>query len=296
MSTTTDLINSIKLKGSFPTTNDLFSSSDYLSILTDEMLTQIVPILNKIQEEYFLEYKDHSVTSGTASYRIPKRAIASQLRDVQLISSAGEVTALQRLYEEDKTSTTNGPLGYYIKGNQVILSPTPTSSTDTLRLAYFRRPSKFVATSACAYISSIDTVNNQVVVSSLPSTMTSSVVVDFVQGSTPYDILSMDASISSVSGTTVTFSSLPTDLAVGDYFCLAGESCLPMIPEELVPLLTQAALCTCLSSKKDKSAEFEIQKLEQMKQTLLSILEPRVKSDDTKIRNSNGLLNYFRGF
>lgn len=294
MATTTDLISNIKLRGSFPTANDLFSNSDYLNILNDELMNQITPLLTKLNGEFFLTYQDTTITSGLESYRIPKRAIGSMLRDVQIINSSGNVFSLPRLFEEDKYSTTQGQIGYYIKSNQIILSPTPANSTDTLRLAYFRRPSKFVLPTACAQISSI--AGTTIVVSSLPSTMTTSTSIDFIQGASPYDLLQMDTAIASVTGTTLTFSSVPTDLAVGDYICLAGEACIPMIPEELIPMLTQAALCVCLSSKKDKSVELELQKLEQIKVSITNLLAPRVKSNDIKIKSRNSLLNTFRGY
>lgn len=292
--TTTDLISEIKILGSFPATNDLFSNSDYLSILNREMLSVVIPVLNTVNQEYFITYQDTVVTSGTDTYRIPKRAIGGTLRDVQLIDTAGNVQNLKRLFEEDKTSTSSGLNGYYLKGNNIILSPTPTNSSDTLRQVYFRRPSKLVATSSCAVITAIDTVNNQVTVSATPTSMTTGTSIDFVQGESPYDLLNTSVSISGVSGTTISFTSLPTELAVGDYLCPAGESCLPMVPDELVPMLVQAALCVCLSSKKDKSVELELQKLEQMKQSIISMLVPRVKSDDVKVFNRNSILNYFR--
>lgn len=292
--TTLDLISNIKLRGSFPTANDLFSNADYLQILNDEMLNQIVPLLNKIQEEYFLTYKDYQITADTSTYRIPKRAIGSTLRDVQMIDSNDTVTSLYRLYEEDKTSTTMGARGYYLKGNQVILSPTPTSTVDTLRMAYFRRPSKFVLPSACAEIIAI--AGNIVTVASAPASFSNGVAVDFVQGDTPYDILDFDVQIVGISGVDITFSELPDDLAVGDYISLANQSCLPMVPEELIPILVQSALCACLSSKKDKSVELELQKLEQMKASILGLLQPRVKSNDQKIRVQSGLLRHFRGY
>lgn len=292
--TTADLIANIKLRGSFPTANDLFSSSEYLSILNDEMMNQVTPLITQLNEEFYLTYQDTAVSSGVDAYRIPKRAIGSMLRDVQLISSAGNVASLPRLFEEDKYSTTQGAVGYYIKGNQIILSPMPTASTDTLRLAYFRRPSKFVTTAACAQVTIV--AGNTITVASVPSTMTTNTSIDFVQGSSPYDLLQMDTSIIGVSGTTLTFDSVPTDLAVGDYICLAGETCSPMIPEEMIPFLVQAALCICLSSKKDKSVELELQKLQQSKQALISMMSPRVKSNDVKIRSKNSLINSIRGY
>lgn len=292
MSTTTDLISSIKLLGSFPASQSLFSNSNFLSILNREQLTTIVPLLNKINEEYFITEKDYSITANQANYRIPKRSVVSQLRDIQLISANGSVQSLIRLFEDNRTSTTNGSRGYYIKGNEILLSPTPTQSVGTLRMIYMRRPSSFVLPTACAQIISINTALKQVVVSSLPTTMTTSTVIDFVQGASPYDLLEMDSVISGVSGTTITFSSLPTDLALNDYICLAGETCLPMIPEELIHVLVQSALCVCLSSRKDKSVELELQKLEQMKMTFTDIMSPRVKSNDKVVVNRNGLLRF----
>lgn len=292
---TTDLINSVKLKGSFPTSSDLFSNADYLNILNDELLIQIVPLLNKLNEEYFLSYKDYPIVAGQDKYRIPTRAVGSSLRDVQLIDSTGGVKSLLRLFEEDKTSLTSGPQGYYIKGNQIIVSPKPVATDGSiLRLVYFRRPSRFVLSTSCAQIQSIDTASKTVVVNSLPSSMSTSTPIDFVQAESPYDILEMDYSISSISGTTLVFTSnLPDDLAVNDYISLAGQSCVAMIPDDLIPVLVQAALCSCLTSKKDTQAKIELEKLEQMKQVMFQMLSPRVKSDDLKIK-SNTLLNYFR--
>lgn len=291
--TTTDLINSIKLKGSFPTSNDLFTNADYLNILNDEVLNTIVPIINKVNEEYFLSYKDHSITNAQEAYRIPKRAIASTLRDVQMIDASGGVKSLSRLFEEDRTSTSAGPLGYYIKSNTLLMSPVPASTSGTLRMAYTRRPSKFVLTTACAQITNIS--GNTITVASVPSTMTNGTLIDYVQADGPYDILDMDVAITGISGTTITMPSAPTDLAVGDYICLAGETPVPGVPEEMVPTLVQAALCVCLSSKKDKSAELEIQKLQQMKEALVQLMEPRVKSNDVVVK-SNSLINTFRRF
>lgn len=292
--TTTELINSIKLKGSFPTANDLFSNADYLSILNDEMLNVIVPIIGRVNEEYFLTYKNHNVLANQEAYRIPKRAIASTLRDIQQISSNGSVSSLGRLFEEERTSLTSGPSGYYIKSNQVLLSPIPKSTSgNILRLAYTRRPSRLVLPSTCSQITSIN--GNVVEVASVPSTMSNGTLIDFVQADGPNDVLDLDVAITGISGTTFNFDSVPTELSVGDYICLAGESPVPGIPEEMIPTLVQAALCVCLTSKKDKSSELEIQKLQQMKEALIQLMEPRVKSSDVVVKSS-AILNAFRRF
>jgi hypothetical protein len=95
----------------------------------------------------------------------------------------------------------------------------------------------------------------QVTVAALPSTIVNGSTVDFVQYKSPNDLLAFESTITGVAGTVLTFASLPNDLAVGDYICLANQSPVPLIPEELHPVLTQAAMVTCLASKKDKSQE-----------------------------------------
>lgn len=132
-------------------------------------------------------------------------------------------------------------------------------------------------------------------VSSLPSSITTSTLVDFVQTEGPNDILALDQTITSIAGTSLTFSSLPDDLAVGDYICLAGESPVTLIPNDLNPVLVQAALCTCLSSKKDKASSFELEKLERMKQSMIELLNPRVESNDSKLRGQGILSRFIRG-
>lgn len=291
--TTTDLINNIKLRGSFPTANDLFSNASFLSILNDEMMNQVTPLIMKVNEEYFLTYKDITFVSGQNAYRIPKRAVGSMLRDAELIDSSGNISHFPKIFEEQLYNTTQGDFGYYLKANQIILSQTPTSSSFTLRLPYIRRPSKLVLPTSCAQITAIS--GTTITVSSLPSTMAVNTSIDFVQGDSPYDLLQMDTAIASVSGTTLTFASVPADLAINDYISIAGEACVPQIPEELIPFLVQSALVICLASKKDNSVDLEVKKLEQMKTTLVDLLSPRVKNNSVKIK-ANSLLNYFRGF
>jgi hypothetical protein len=294
MSNTSDnLISSIKTKASVPTSQNLFTNQTFLDILNEELLTSIVPQIMSVKEEYFVADYDITVTSGTNSYSIPERAIGGKLRDVQLVSSS-QTHSLPRLFQEDDNYSTSDRFGFYIKGNKIIISPTPTNSTDTLRLSYYRRPSKLVLTSACAQITSIDTANNQVTVSSLPSTITVNTEIDIVKNKSGFECLEIDKSISGISGTTITFSSLPTDLSQNDWICLAGESPIAQIPQELHPVLTQAAVVKCLESMGDNKWQVAEQKLQQMKEAVFQLISPRVDGESKKIINPKSLLNFHR--
>lgn len=283
--TTAELITSLKIQGSFPTSDDLFSTSDFLVLFNNQLKIDITPMMLKLNEEFFLQYKDFTITLD-ASYRIPRRAIGAKIRDLQIIDASGNVTKVNRLFEEDKSS---GASGYYMLRNSVQLTSDYTSGT--LRMYYFARPNELVATSACGVVQSIGATS--VVLVSAPSTFVTSAEIDFIQANNPYDLLAYDSAITGVSGTTISFASLPSGLAVGDYLCLANQSPVPMIPDELHPVLVQSCLCKCLSAKKDKNYEQEMVALQQYKDDAINMLDPRVENDSVKFR-SGALLNFFR--
>jgi hypothetical protein len=282
---TTEMISSLKIQGSFPSSDDLFSTSDFLVLFNNQLKTDITPLMLKLNEEFFLQYKDFTIDS-TARYRIPRRAVGAKIRDLQYLVN-DNYNSIDRLFEEDRR---NEKSGYYMLRNEIELSTNFTSGV--LRMKYFARPNELVLTSSCAQISSISTGTNQVTVSSLPNTMTDNVLCDFVQNNNPYDLLAYDSAIVGVSGSTVTFSSLPQGLEIGDWLCLANQSPVPMIPDELHAVLVKSALCATLSSKKDKAYEQEMVMLEQMKQTAINMLDPRVENDSIKMR-SGALMGFF---
>lgn len=284
-----ELISALKICGSFPTSNDLFSNSDFLTLFNMQLQSDITPMMLRLNEEFFLQTKDFTISQGS-SYRIPRRAIGAKVRDLSMVDNAGNVTPINRLFEEDRPYSYSG---YYMLRNSIELSSDFTSNT--LRMKIFGRPSTLVLPTACGQITSIDTGMNQVVVSSAPSTFAQDVLVDFVQNNNPFDLLGFDYSITSVSGTTLTFSSLPDGLEEGDYVCLATEAPVPMVPEEVHPLLVQSCLCRTLSSKKDKVYEQELVTFERMKEDAISMLDPRVKNNSVKFR-SGRLMNYFQGW
>lgn len=284
---TTELISALKIHGSFPTSNDLFSTSDFLVLFNHQLKAVITPMMLKLNEEFFLQSKDFTITQGGA-YRIPRRAVGAIIRDLKVVDSSGNVSPpLMRLYEEDRYK---GLSGYYMLRNSVELSD--SYSTGTLRMSYLARPNTLVATSACGQITSINTGTNQVVVSAAPSTFITNVAVDLIQNNNPYDLLAMDSVLAAVSGTTLSFSSLPTDLAVGDWVCLATESPAPMIPEELHPVLIQSALVKCLSSKKDKVYDQEMVTLKDITDAAINMMDPRVENNSVKLR-TGGLFKHF---
>jgi hypothetical protein len=240
----------------------------------------------KLSEEYFLQSKDFTITQGS-TYRIPTRAVGAKIRDLKYVDASGNLSNINRLYEEDRPLNKSG---YYMLRNSIELSS--DFANGTLRMKYFARPSTLVSVTACASVATINTATNTVTVTSAPATFANGTIIDFVQNNNPYDLLGMDYPIVSVSGTTLTFSGLPSDLAVGDWICLSVQSPVPMLPEEMHPVLVQSALCKTLSSKKDKSYKDELETLVMIKQSAINMLDPRVENNSIKFR-SGKILGFF---
>ena len=137
--TSEELITALKINGSFPTVNDLFSSSDFLVLFNQQMRTDIIPMMMKLSEDYFLLSKDYTISTAGASYRLPTRAIGSKIRDLHIVDASGNLTSLTRLFEENRPQNSSG---FYVKRNSIELSDGFT--TGTLRVTYFARPNSLV--------------------------------------------------------------------------------------------------------------------------------------------------------
>jgi hypothetical protein len=97
---------------------------------------------------------------------------------------------------------------------------------------------------------------------------------------------------------TITFTTdLPDGLMVGDYVCLAGETVVPQVPVDVIPLLEQSVVCKVLESIGDvdglKMANARLEKLEAR---LLTIIDNRIESPGKKVVNLNSFIRKRWGY
>jgi len=287
--TTTDLLSSIRQRGSIPTTtntNNVNSTSNLLVLATEELHTRLLPLLMATRSEFFVAPipDDQAVTANQSAYPISSRAVGMILRDVQLIDGSS-VRSLRQIDSDQITTTSTGAVeGYYLQHNNVILYPTPSSTSGTLRLRYFVRPSRLAATSACAQISAINAVTNTVTVNSLPSTWAVGNDMDMVSGSVPYQCRVMNKAITAISGSDVTFAALPTGLAVGDWLALAEYTPIPQIPFEFQPVLAQMTVVKALEALGDNDGvKRAMNDLQILQQNALLLVTPRNHGENKKV-------------
>jgi hypothetical protein len=289
--TTTDFLASVRQRGALPTTtnsNNVNNTSNLLALATEELHIKLLPLIMSVREEFYVAKKAYSITANQAEYAIPSRASGVVLRDVQMIVGTS-IFSLEPVDSEHITTTAVGdPVGYYLEHQNVVLYPTPGSTADTLRLRYFMRPSRLALTSACAQISAINTGTNTVTVSSVPSTWTTGTSVDFIKATPPYQNPAIDQSITGVSGSDITFASLPSDLAVGDWIALAEYTPIPQVPFEFQPVLAQMTVVKALEAIGDREgAAAAKDDLKTIQQAALMLVTPRVQGSNKKVIGRN---------
>ncbi len=284
--TTTDFLTSVERQSFSPANQATFTTADILSLGDEVLQATVLPALLGAQEEYLVTYTDYSIVSGTAAYALPERAIGMGAREIQLINQNGSVTDVPRtsLDRLDYFSSTPGnPRAFYLRGDEIVLVPTPSSSSATMRVYYALRPGALVEVSAGAVISSINTGTNQVTVSTIPSTWVTGNIFDLISAKGGQRHLSIGLTSTLVSGTTITLPSLPSGLAVGDYVNLQGESSLIQLPSDLRPALATLVAAEMIIGMSQPQGDRLYAKGTKQLESAIKLLSPRVTGEEELI-------------
>jgi hypothetical protein len=271
--------------------------------MDEEIQSKLVPLVLKNMEEYYVTDFPYNITMGVNTYSIPTRAIAGKLRDVQIISSTDpeSIVPLDRLDITNLFSSTSSSyrvqikkLGFYIKGNNIIMYPGPTTTQNILNLEYYIRPNLCVDPSVCAQITGFSTGANTITVSGLPSNITTSTLVDTVKTISGFECTGIDQPISSIATNVLTMTNpIPTNLSIGDYVCQAKQTCVVQVPEELLPLLSQYVVVRVLSSQGDLQAyQLAVQELTKLEENAQMLIAPRVDGKPKRVTNSRGISRF----
>lgn len=314
---TTDLASAVERRAAIPTSQATFTPADLYALGDEEIRSKLIPLICRNIEDFYTQFKDLPLIANQAAYQIPSRAIAGALRDVQIVQTndTESRTPLERLAPEDLYSSVGGNFrftikknGFYLQGNQVVIYPMPTLTSNLLRLSFYCRPNMLVDPTSCGQVLSIATTNvaNDTIVFSttLPDPMLTTVggalpPLDFISAQPHFDWWSQDQVPSSVATTTVSNDTLvfsaavSTNLAIGDYVCLAGQSCVVQVPVELQPLLTQYVVVRVLSAQADQQAlQAAIAELTKLEENAILLIAPRVVGKAKRATNTRGISRF----
>jgi hypothetical protein len=279
--TTTNLLTSIELKSFSPANQTTFESTEILSMTDDIIKGDIVPAIVETREDYFVTYKDYTITASQAAYDIPARASGMAVREVHILNAAGDVIRNpQRIRpEEIGDGGTGTPYCFYFRGNQIVLYPTPNTTENTLRVYYFIERGALVSITSAAVISDINTSTNVVTVTTIPSTWITGDTFDFIRKDGAHEYRGIDYVSTLVSGTALTFSSLPTNLAVGDYVNQAGESAVVQLPPNFRPALATLVAAEILLNTSQPGGEERFKRGMELLEKAKRVIAPRAEGE-----------------
>jgi hypothetical protein len=279
---TTELLASVRQRAMLPTaTGDGTADADILRFATEEIRTRLAPYLLQAREEFLVSSSSAALVSGKAAYRINGRALGSKLNRIALIDSSGLERALTLIKPSDRRlyPQTGVPVAYSVEAASVVLTPTPDSSSTsfTLKQWFYMRQSDLVTVAAAGVIEVID--GNQVTLSTADVPAASmSTRYDLIRATPGFEPLALDLLPTGLPfANTFEFASLPADLEVGDYLCIAGQSPVPYLPADLHPVLYQRVAVKMLESLGDSEGLANAKReLDEMERMALALITPRV--------------------
>jgi hypothetical protein len=284
-----------------PSNQVLLTDARILALADEEMSNEIVPLLDSLNEDFFVTVEEETTVADQQEYDIPYRAIGRKLRDLK-IKKGTVIRSLPYINVENEHiySTFSEPTAHNFRADKIYLHPKPTNDDYTLQKFFLLRPSKMVKTTDAGCITNIS--GSDITVSSVPSTFVAGATIDFVQGRSGYQTISMDKTITNVSGLVITVSSVPSSLQNYDFISIAEETPVVQIPDEIFSYLVQRTSKRCLEALGDfDSAKIVEGRLLQAKRNAQMLMSPRNEGASKKIIQRNGLIRgnrtirYFRG-
>lgn len=302
-----NLIPIVRLLPLMPTVQALFSDPDILALMQIEMNSKIMPLIDNQSEEYGVYIYDAPYSNTVTVYPMPSRAMAGKLRSMSFLDASNNEVRIPRLRPEDIMSNVNATglainpalWGFYLQNNKVItyLSSVNggSSSFPYMRMRYIRQCSTLVLSSACGEVTAIS--GNIVTVDALPSTFTTAMKYDLISNVPQmFESYADDVVCTNVDAmtTSMTFTAVPTGLQVGDWVCLAGQSCIPQIPfNPGFDLLLQLTAAKCLEVHGDTQGfNIAMSQAADMKNYLISVLTPRVDGNVIRLTTPNSLYGW----
>lgn len=294
------LVESIKRRASIPENQVTFSKRDFLELANEELSLALVPQIISLHEDYLLYEILIPIERGKVEYEIPSRAVGNKLRDVQHKIDDRNYTEMTRVgigdrFNESSTSIISGLQRFYLKNNKVVLLEPPGSSTGSIAMVFYIKPSNLVEEDKVSTIRGINRTTGQIVVDFIPEDFSLQNQYDFYKAKSPYSIISIDKNALSVNplNNTITFNpaDIPESIGEGDHLALAGECKIPQVPSELQVMLAQMVACRVLESIGDREGlQLAMVKLEQMRVASGMIIDNRVEDAPKKIINKHSTL------
>lgn len=295
---TDDCVLSVYRNTALPNSQITYQTDDIIAFLNEEQQTTISGLIQSIRESYWIQYFDVVIQPNVSTYIVPQRSIMGSLEDIVLVDSSGNEIEIAQLSPEQKKVApfySFVPIasmrGIFARDDTFNIYPTtfPYPAGFIIRFKYARRPNVLVQKSFCAQILTVTPATKVVTVAAVPAGWTQgSTILDVINNVPQFTSLTDDNLITTIAGTSITLTSCPTTIAVGQWLCPMGTTCVPQIPFELYPLLINAGCLRVFTSLQNANGFNTMAKVvaAQMDDAK-TLLTPRWKGQSKKIVNKN---------
>lgn len=287
--TTDDLIAEVKDQALLPDADGRLTTAQMLRLGDRVMRTIVSDVVVSSRGGWWVTVAgtDTAIVAGTATYALPTRALAEGTASLVIVDSGGvEFEAPEiPLGEAHRYRRARGPwdspYAYAWRDDRVELLPTPTAGGYSLRVYVPRRPSRLVAVSSCALVSSTG-ATTITTAATVPTAWASSEVVDVVSGVNGR-ARGEDLAGTSIATTNVTISAgVPSGTVSGDYVCLDGTTCVPPLSEVVWPVLVDGLTLEVLRALDDSTGPAEVRLRESVARAR-NLSEPRGRGAAHKV-------------
>ena len=236
---TLELVQYVRELGSLP--DGRFSDDELIRLANGEISDLYMQIIQS-RQDFMIE----TVTTSGTQFRIPSRAVGQKIRDI----TAKLGTKMIGIPRVDLSDLSMDPVGYYYKGNNVIMNNVYTQIPGcTYEVSYYARPGVLCNVSSSVICTSVSSTGS----SWSGATITGSKY-DFIKGTSGYETIS--ASLSVVTGTqtgsafpyTNTISTVIGGIEVGDWMSAVNTSPVPQLPDEFHDVLGTLTIARALDS------------------------------------------------
>ena len=307
--TTDDLLARVKARAQMPAADGRLTDADVFAILDDSIRSSVARIIYNADDGRTVKSQaDQPITSGVARYRIPDRAVAAGVYDVVLVDSAGnEISSSYKdtsdiwRYQGGYGDGVGWKYDHTIEGDEIVLLPTPSQTDGSLRIKYRRRPSRLVPVSSCAVVSVVSPPPVPQIITTaaaVPLSWGADELLDLVEATPNADTLGDDVAGSVIGGTSVTVAAgVPDELAAGDFVCLAGETCVPQVPQAAIPFLTVLGAYEVCVTLGDREGAAGLERLvSTRKREAMALIAERSRERQVVINRSSHLRQGGRGY
>ncbi len=314
--TSETLIDSVVRRSHIPISQSTFTNDDLLAFANEELLIGLVPSIMKVHEEFYVYPFAVPLVGNQSYYEIPDRAMGQKVRALFFQDNGGNLQEMARILPEDivyyqNRSSFNYPRAYYLENNFLVMVPVMSDTVlGDLICKVFLRPNQLVSGSQIATVTAVDTATGDVTLDQVPTGFGVGSKYDFIEADRGHRTKGLNVTSNTITSSLkmmnfnpaspyppisnnipVNTNSIPFDLNIGDQVCLAGQTNIVQVPDELQPMLAQRIVCKCLEAQKDtEGLQNARQTLQEMELNLERLIDNRTEGSPQKVNNLRGAL------